>query len=312
MIAKLGKIAGFGLLFIVVLFIGLRLTFPMGLVARVVEAQAEKALDFKFDVEIDRARFSGIAGVKLSGVTISAVDNVNDEGVARLPLTLDAVRVRVAPLSVLRGSPTVRADIHHGDGRIRARYAQSGEARSIEVQLFEVALGEIRPLVQKLGVPFTGVASGTVQLEYADGWRPESGDVELSIAGLTFGPGRIRSDALRQVGGEMELKQTDFGNLILRAPIDGSDVQIQQFEASGTDIRFDATGQIQLRTPFRTSRADVNLSFQLDGEYVEEAGLGALLGMDQVRRLHVGDGYAMSIAGPLLRPSIVPGTGGGR
>jgi hypothetical protein len=113
-------------------------------------------------------------------------------------------------------------------------------------------------------------------------------------------------------GGSIPLPATDFGDVVIRAPIEGSDIRIEQFEASGTDIRLNASGEVQLRTPRPTSRVNLEIDFQMDGGYVEEAELGAVLGDANMQRLQVGDGFALSITGPFSRPSVGPGSRGGR
>ena len=200
-----------------------------------------------------------------------------------------------------------------GDGRIRAMYGPGDEADgSLSVEFFDVDLGRVEPLRSLVGLPVVGSVSGTISLEYGDEWRLDGGNIELGIVELRFGPGEIQSEAFRQFGGAVPLPETDFGNVVIRAPIEGSDVQIEQFEASGSDIRINASGEFQLRRPWSTSRAGLNIDVQLDGGYVEEAGLGAVLGLPELQRLQVGDGYALSVSGPLGRPSVVAGTRGGR
>lgn len=309
---RFGKLLLFGAAFAVVFVVGLRLTFPMPLVSRVIEAQAEKASGFAYDIEIGRTRFSGLLGVKLSDVTIASTAPLA-EGEVRLPIRIDSLRARVGLWSALRRDPRVRADIRMDEGRIRVNYGPGDEvAREVRVELFDVQLSRFDIVRQRVGMPVVGAASGTLLLQYEDGWRLDGGNLELGIAGLVFGPGAIRSEMFRQFGGSVPLPATDLGNVVIRTPIEGSDIAIQQFEASGSDVRLTVGGQVQLRNPRSTSRLDLSIDFQLDGAYVEEAGLGAVLGLPEVQRLQLGDGYALAVSGPLGRPSIVPGSRGGR
>lgn len=307
----LKKGALFGALFVVVFIVGLRLTFPMTLVTSVIESQAEAALEFKYDIEIERTRFSGLSGVKLIGVSIESTAPLEPEEI-RVPMRFDSARVRVGILSAIRGNPRVRADLRIGDGEMRADFGPDEEGRGLKIELFDVQLRGIAPVQAAVGLPTQGAASGTIQISWTDEWRITGGDVELGIAGLVFGPGNLEAEAFAQFGGFIPLPTTDLGNVVIRAPMEGSDVTIEQFEASGTDIRLNASGDIQIRTPRPTSRLNLNLDFQLDGGYVEEAGLGAVLGDASMQRLQVGDGFAISISGPLARPSVGPASRGGR
>lgn len=305
------KGAIFLLLFGLVFTIGLRLTFPMKLVTSVIEAQAEAALDFEYDIEIDRTRFSGLAGVKLFGISIESTTPLEEEEV-RVPMRFDSAHVRVGILSALRGNPRVRADLRLGDGQIRADFGPNDSGRGLKVELFDVELRGIAPVRAVVGLPTQGAASGTFELTWTEDWRITGGNVEVGVAGLVFGPGNLEAEAFEQFGGFIPLPETDFGNVVIRAPIEGSDVRVDQFEASGTDIRVNAGGVVQLRTPRPTSRVNLSIEFQLDGGYVEEAGLGAVLADSYMQRLQVGDGFALSITGPFSRPSIGPASSGGR
>ena len=305
------KGALFLLLFGVVFIVGLRLTFPMALVTSVIESQAEAALGFKYDIEIERTRFSGLTGLKLIGVSIESTEPlVEDE--LRVPMRFDSARVRVGILSALSGNPRVRGDLRLGDGHIRADFGPDEAGRALTVELFDVELRGIAPIRSFVGLPVQGEASGTFQIQWTDEWRITGGNLELGIANLIFGPGNVEAEAFEQFGGFIPLPPTDFGNVVIRAPIEGSDVRLEQFEASGADIRLNASGEVQLRTPRPTSRVNLAIDFQLDGGYVEEAGLGAVLGDASMQRLQVGDGFALSITGPFSRPSIGPASRGGR
>ena len=305
------KGALFLLLFGVVFIVGLRLTFPMSLVTSVLESQAEAALGFKYDIEIERTRFSGLTGVKLVGVSIESTAPLEEDEL-RVPMRFDSARVRVGLFSALSGDPRVRVDLTVGDGKIRADFGPDEDGRSVKVELFDVELRGIAPVRAAVGLPVQGATSGTFELHWTDEWRIRGGNVELGIAGLVFGPGDLEAEAFEPFGGSIPLPATDFGNVVIRAPIEGSDVRVEQFEASGTDIRLNASGEIQLRSPRPTSRVNLQIDFQLDGGYVEEAGLGAVLGDASMQRLQVGDGFALAITGPFSRPSIGPASRGGR
>lgn len=305
MIGRWAKLGIFGALFVVAFLVGLRLTFPMSLVTRMIEAQIEEASGYELDAEIGGSRFSGIVGIRLRDVSLRPAGE-GEEGEVVLPLELDSVRVTASPLSLIRRNPSLRADIRIDDGRIRAAYEPGSESTTIRATLFDVELRRIPQVRDFTGLPATGEVSGTVVLEYGEGWQLSGGNIELGVEALVFGPGDIESQMFRQFGGSVPLPATRFGNVVLRVPIEGTNVTIEQLEASGADVRLDASGEVHVREPMRTSRVDVDFSFQLDGNYVEAAGLGAVFGLPELQRLQSGDGYAFAISGPLSRPSIVP------
>ncbi len=311
MTGRIAKLAGLTTLFVVAFLGGLFVTAPMGLVTRVVEAQAEAAADYRWDVDIDRTRFSGLTGIKLIGVTLTP--RPVEDGEVRLPVRLDSVRASVSLFGLVSGTVRARVDIGVGDGRVRVNYGPAeDDPVSFKVECFDVELSRFPPIADVLGMPLTGLVNGTVELQYDDEQRLSGGGVEVSVAGAVLGPGSIESEEFRQFGGEIPLPATDFGNLLARASIDGSTVAIDTIEASGTDVRISMGGQVELRQPFRSSRVTVPVDFQLDGTYVEEAGLGPVLGMPQLQRLQTGSGYSMTLSGLLGNLSMEPAVRGRR
>lgn len=308
--SRLARIAGFGALFFAFFVIGLILTFPMGLVSRVIEAQAEEALGFDYDVEIERVRFSGIVGVKLIGVTLESTSPLR-EGEVRLPTEIDAVRVRVNPLSLLSGTPSVRAVVQVDDGRIRVGYGGHEDGTAIDVDFEALEMSSLDIIRQSTGMPMQGALSGTVRLEYDDENRLAGGNIDLAIPQFIIGPGHIRNEeALRQVGGSIPIGAANLGPTAIRMPIDGSTVSVEEFSAAGSDIRIDATGRIELRDPMRASRVAVSMTLALDEGFVEANALGSPLGMVPVlQRAQTRDGYALMMSGLLgnLRLDVATG-----
>jgi len=287
--------------------VGVFVTLPMGLVARIVEAQAEKATGFQYDVTVERARLA-FGGVKLIGVEVAERPVVGT--LISEPLAFDSVKATVSPLSAL-GGLRATVELRSGEGRLRAQVRPADEGgRAVQLDFFAFELGNLAALRAKIGLPLTGAMSGTIMLDYSTENRLRGGNVEVGIESLTLGPGEFRSAAFRQFGGSVPLPLTRFGNLIVRAPIEASSVQVTEFRAEGADVRIDASGEIELRNPMVTSRVNLSVQLGVDGNYVETAGLGAALALPDVQRLQTGDGFALSLSGPLGRPSVTPGTRG--
>lgn len=285
--------------------LGLWLTFPMGVVSRVIEAQAEKALDFKYDISIEKVRFSGISGIRMIGLEMIPTGEA-PEGQVYLPTRFDSVRVNAGLLSLSGPVPRVRADIRVGEGRIRARLAPGEEQHAeISVELTEFPLQRMDVLRQITGMPFTAELSGLVELSYSDEMRLTGGNVQLSTPSLLIGPGAVRSSALRQVGGSLPITATDFGAFVAQAAIDGSALQIERLDAAGAHVQLDVSGRVDLREPVCASRVAMQLRLALAADYVEANGLSVpLSSVDLLRRSQTADGYVLSLSGLLcnLRP----------
>ncbi len=302
-------VAAGGLAFFV---FGLWLTFPMGLVARVIEAQAEKALDFRYDVSIERASLSGLSGVRLRGVEVIPV-GTPPEGQVWLPTRIDMLRARVGLFSLGGPVPRARVDARIGDGSLTARVAPGGDVHArVTLDVEELPLQRLDIVRQLTGMPLNGALTGGASLGYNDELRLSGGEVGFTIPALTVGPGAVRSSSLRQVGGSLPIGATDFGAFAMRATIEESSLAIERLDASGSDVQLDLSGRVELRDPICASRVAMQLRLALDERYVEENGLGVpLSSVTLLQRAQTAEGYVLSLSGLLcsLRPE--PGAGRG-
>lgn len=286
----------FGLAF----FLGLLLTFPMGLVGRIVEAQAEKALGFQYDVTVGGARMSLPLGLVLSDVVITPRGPL-PAGEVALPTQIDRVRGGLSVFPLLVGSLVVNGDIRIGDGRIRIRFGPGDEhPRDLLITFEEVPLARVDLIRQRLGMPMQGDLTGTISLQYDDRTRIAGGTVELAVPGLVMGPGVIKSAALRQVGGSVPLTLTDLGGVLIDAQLEGSSLTLRQVQANGRHVQLDITGQADLRDPIRVSRVDASVRLALDSGYVEENGLGSVIAMSPLLQTsQTSNGYLLRVSGLL-------------
>lgn len=312
MTSRIGRIALWVALFVVTFVVGLLLTFPMGLVTRIIEAQAEKALDFRYDVEIERTRLWGFGGVKLVGVSLESTAPLA-EGELRLPTEFDTVRARVRLLSLLgEGPPSVRGDVRIRDGRVAFAYgAGEEEGSTVDITFEALELRHLDIIRQVTGMPMQGQVNGTVRLDYNEEQRLSGGSIDVTIPGLVAGPGAVKSDrAFAQIGGSLPLPATDLGTFTMVSGIERSTLDVQQLVARGTDIQLEVAGRVELRDPLRASRVALQLLLALDATYVEEAGLGSVIGrIDLLQRAQTSRGYELSLNGVLgnLRPEPAGG-----
>jgi type II secretion system protein N len=300
---RIVSIAGGASLFVFVFVLGLLLTFPMGIVTRVAEAQTEKALGFKYDVHIGGTSLSGLNGVKATDVDIAPVEAATAEG-PRLPLHIERVRVSAGLLALLRGKLSATVEAEFRSGSLVARYLP-GETNPhrIELDVFDVDLRDIDLIRQRIGMPLSGVVRGNVNLEYNAEARLGGGDVNLSVSPLVLGPGSVKAPALRILEGGVPLPATQFGTVAIRAAISESDLTIESFESDGSDVQLSASGRVQLRDPMKASVASLDLRFHIDDAYKDKAGLGAVFGtVPWLQRASCGEGwYGIKVAGPIGR-----------
>lgn len=320
---RLVKLGGLGLLFVFVFVLGLLLTFPSTMLSRIAEAQLEKATKFTYDIEIESARFAFPVGLALSDVSIverkpdgppRLTPEGSEELVARaIPLRIDRLTVTANPLTLPRaasgGIPSARGEARIGEGRVVVRVGPGEEEfADITLQLYDVELREIPQIAATTGVPVRGTANGTVALSYDEERKLAGGDIELSVSDTWFGPATVMQGKVDALPGGIPLVETNAGTILVLAQIDGSSMRLGTLEASGQDLRFDASGQIELRSPLSESLLTVPLEFGLDSAYVERSGFGPILGMiPELSRAQVGDGYALTLSGRFGRMRATPG-----
>lgn len=308
------KLGGFVLLGIVVFAGALLLTFPSGLLARIVEAQAEKASDFAYDVEIRAAKLRGIGGLTLHDVSIVPTAPVEEGERRPRPLEIDRLRASVGLLSLpgaISGAapPAARVVASVDEGRIRVTTRSGAEEwADIDVELFDVELAGFPMIRSMLGLGVRGQLAGTIALQYNEEQQLVGGEVNLGITRAMLEAGSIMQGKVDALPDGIPLPNTDIGTVRLDAQLDGATLRLGRLETSGSALRLEASGLVQMRQPLSLTTLSVPLEFQLDSAYVEEAGLGPVLGMfPQLQRAQVGDGYAMTLNGVVSSLRVQPG-----
>jgi type II secretion system protein N len=312
MIQKLAGYVGMLLAFGAALLLGLYLTFPMQIVARVAEAQLEQAMGFEWDVRIRRARWAGLSGIRLEGVELRRAASDDDE-TPRVPTRLDRVAARVSWLSLLRRMPGGSLDIRVDRGRLWVGVTRGRDGTvEVDAHVADLPLERLTVLADTMGMAPLGQITGRVQLMLDAQLRLTDGSVQLRSEALSLREGIPKIAALERAGAFIRLPTTNLGEMVVRATIEDSNVEVTQVAASGADVNLSLQGTIELRDPMRASRVALQLRFGLDSRYVEEADLGMLLSDSPIlRRSETADGYAMALTGLLgnLSPSPLPGGG---
>ena len=292
-------------LFAVMFLVGVYFTFPMAVVARMIEAQAEKAMEYRYDLEIGRARFAGLNGISLLDVTITSTGELPPNE-PRMSTELDRVSVRVRLFDLLRGQQGATVDVLVGDGRLWASGSMTDTGLSVDLRLDEFPLDRVTLMREALGMGPVGTLSGAVQLTYDDEFRLTDGTVLLNSPSLVFGAGIPKISALERSGAFIRLPATELGVVTIDATITESNVTLNTVSAVGADVEMELSGTVQLRDPVRASRVSMQLRLGLNSTYVEEASLGPVLAeVPLLQQSLTPSGYAIALTGNLgsLRPT---------
>ena len=290
----------FGLLFSFTLSVGSLLMFPMGIVSRVIEAQTEKALGYKYDVSLEKTTLSGLPAVSLHNLQLLPLGGTQ-EG-PKLPIKVEKARISLGLFSLLRGKPAAEVTLTFPSGEIVSRLIP-GDGYRAEVDFFDVDLRDLDIIRQKLGLPVSGAVRGNMTFELDAERRLQGGEINLSIAPLVIGPGALKAAATKSLEGGIPLPATALGTVSFRANIKESDIVIDALESDGKDIKLASNGKIQVREPFKASSVQLDLRFLIEEDYKERAGLGGLFGMMPVlQRASCGEGwYGLRVSGSVAR-----------
>ena len=308
------KVGGFALLGTVVFAGAFLFTFPSGLVARIVEAQAEKATGFAYDIDIGAANLRGLGGATLYDVRVASTQPLEEGERRPRPLQIDRVRVSVPLLSIPRtlggtSAPSAKLTVKVDEGQLRVA-SRPGEDTwgAVLVEFFDVELASFPMLKERLGLGVRGTLAGTVALRIDDEHQLAGGEIDLGISRALLEAGSVAQGKFDALPDGIPLPNTPLGTIRLEARLTETQVQIGRLEADGGALRLNTSGQLTVRSPWQQTGIAMPLEFQLDSDYVEEAGLGPVLGMfPQLQRAQVGDGYAMTLGGALRNIRISPG-----
>lgn len=291
-------------------FIGLLVLMPGKFVAEIVEAQVERATGFKLDAEVEHAGVRGLTGVRARGIDLAA--RPQPEGLPPRNARIEHLRASAGLFSLIGGKPNIRGRIEFTSGHLDADVSLNGAERSLDLRLFDVALGPLSILQQYTRVPIRGTLRGTVSVATDDDGRLSSGAIDLnllssSVGPLVIGPEALPADMRRFYDGSIEIPAMRTGDLLVRGEINGPAFELTELSSQGEDLRTNGEGQILLRSPLATSELQLNARIAIEPSWVEEAGIGGLLGeIPQIQQAQSGDEMVFALTGQLRRPRIVP------
>lgn len=304
------SLGGAALLITFCLFAGFIWLMPRASVARIAEAQLQKATRFKYNVDIKGAALSGLTGIKATGIHLRSREIVS-ENLDPGALDIDVLKVRAGFFSLLGRKPNIRSRIDFPSGHALVRLNQGKEERSLEAQIYDVSLTDLGMLRDYARVPLRGTLRGSIQGTLDAEQRLIDADVDMNILDLIAGPRTLSGSDLpaevqRFFFGEINIPALRAGDILVRGAVDESDVfVIEEFKGQGDDLRVKAEGQIVPKAPSSQSELSLKLSVAVEPDWVEEAQLGMIIdNVPMISKAQEGDNLVFSITGPLNKPKF--------
>ena len=282
-------------MFVVAFVLFLAMTFPFEMVARRLEAEAQRN---NIELSIGSLALRGI-GLRANQVTLST------PGQAGPPLTFARVDLKPDLLPLLLGRTAFGFSLDgyggtaHGHARLSHDPKRPGlmslqvEAQNLDLHAFPLPVPDAEiagKLNLKLDLPVLQ------PLELA------SGQGTLSIKGASL----VRAVARLEGGMTMTLPKASLGNVEASFTLEKGAAKIEKLIAKGGDLDAEVDGTIALRPALALSQADLHVKLRPGEKWLDlnptlRAGLGFL-------GPRAGDGsYSVSLSGPLTRLQPRPG-----
>ena len=243
------------------------ITFPFDTVRdRVVLAFAEDQRKTGGDqrLEIDKLSMYWLSGVEASGVRLISAPSPKPGSATSVEsqFYVEQATARVALLPLLLLRVTINFSAKVLGGKLQGSTRKGGADRSLSLDLSDLEVGQIGPLVELIGVPLSGTLEGKVNLTLPDGKISKAnGAIDLVIRDFSVG------DGVAKIRDLVALPRLVIGDLELSCEIEEGKVDISKLSAAGSDLDFFAEGRITLRERLGESLSDLNLRFKFSDKY---------------------------------------------
>lgn len=327
--------------FAICFFASLYLTFPLTLVKAPVVAGLEDALGkgkqgrYGTDpkVAIDELSLWRMTGVELERVSLQLASSDPDPGPT---VELDTAAARIGLFSLLLNEPTVHFSAALYGGELEGSVTLKGDKEASESFLGHtfalldgkaqgiaalhltvdgVDLSKAPPVIEKAGVPVTGVLGGKVDLELGeDPAKEAAGDIDLTLAGVTLGPGELKIPVPGLTGG-LTLPLIDMGDLEVKAPVVEGKAKFDKLGLNGKDFNAKVDLELSLASRMSSSRLSGDGSFQISEQFLEQnSKFKTLLDFaSPLKRARDDEGrYHFNLRGSLGKPKLSLSSSGGR
>jgi len=252
-------------------------------------------------IEVSAGEFEPywITGFEIKKLAFNTRD---DNGKAMNAITLDKLRVRVALLSLIIGSPRVSYYMRAGKGEIEGAARQTAEGIEFDADFDDFDISAIGILSSRYGLKLSGILDGYVEMKI-DRRRVarSSGTVELDLKNLKLGESNAQLGPMEMPVPPLIITKAK-GSSIKMTVYKGA-VLVDKLVFAGGDLGLDVNGKIFLSNTFPNSR------FNLKGSFTASPALDkALPFLFIVEKEKKADGsYPFSVTGRISSPVIKVG-----
>jgi type II secretion system protein N len=233
-------------------------------------------------------------------------------------LAIDEAHARVRILPLLIGRVKVDFTAKAFGGEISGTVPVGASSGPVEVEVENVDLGQIQPIVSMIGLPMKGSAAGKLELEASEGkFNKANGSVDFTISGVSVGDGKTK------LKGQIALPEARLGDVSIGAEATNGVLKLTKLTGTGPDIELVGDGKVSVREPWNDSGADLYIRFKFSDAYRDKnddtrsllgtpgSSMPALIEVvePKVKRAKRADGfYGFHVHGPLKKLKFDPST----
>ncbi len=215
-------------------------------------------------IEIEELEPYWFTGVRARGVkvTIAAPPKPGGEQPPHTVIEVDELRARTGIFAKLLGKTKVSYLVKGFGGEVSGEFVDSAAERRLDMELVDVAVSRLDPLVAAVGLPMVGSMKGDLSLVFPERRASKAeGHMKLTIADLAVGDGKAK------VKNTIALPKMKVGELAFDAEAQGGVLKINKLAASGGDLEVATEGKIQLRDVPMESICDLYLRFRFSDAF---------------------------------------------
>lgn len=239
-------------------------TFPYDRLAdRLVQlAQAEG-----YELEIVDLTNAGLTGLTFENLRV--VMPAEGDGSAAGEVVFDELTVSTSLFSLMSDTKSYSFDAELAGGEADGDVSLGEDSLEVEVDLEDIDLAALSILRKFTKVPLTGVLNGEIALTMPSDVAESTGDIEITIEGLSIGDGESQLDI--PGWGGLTLDKAEAGNLEVVATIEKGSANIERATAHGKDLELDVLGRVRLQRPLKNSAPNLMFRVKIQDAYKERS-----------------------------------------
>lgn len=226
--------------------------------------------------ELDIVDLSPSWGTGFTATGVQVGKRPEEPGKPTVSMLIDEATVHVSPFALIVGDLSVGFDLELAGGEIDGSYSQPIGAAlgdedgdlDLEATLEEVHLRRVSLLRSALGIPLSGVATGSFDFFVAQDPQQTEGRLDLTIRNLQVGNGRAKLAVGDNEG--ITIERIDAGDLKVKIEAEEGIGRITQLEAKGKDAELEGAGTLRLLSPLDMSRLDALFRIKFADAYRNE------------------------------------------